>query len=186
MDLSKIIAERRSVFPEQYINKPIARETIEELLEAANWAPTHKHTEPWRFKVLQGESIKNMSDFLTSKYKEITPEDKFSEFKQRKLATKPRMAGAIIAICMQVDPKGKLPEWEEVAATAMAVQNMWLLASHKGLGSYWSSPDIVSELGDFFNLAQGEKCLGFFYLGHYEGEKPEGRRIPIEEKTVWM
>ncbi|MEH6407415.1 MAG: nitroreductase [Leeuwenhoekiella sp.] len=186
MNLEEIIANRRSVYPEQYTQKAIARKDIEELLEAANWAPSHKHTEPWRFKVIQNEALTKLSDFLAKKYEEITPADKFSSFTQKKLASKPLLAGAIIAICMQRDPKESLPEWEEIAATAMAVQNMWLLASDKGLGAYWSSPGLINHMGDFFNFAQGEKCLGFFYVGHFDGEIPESRRKPIEEKTEWL
>ena len=37
-----IIRKRRSVFPVQYNGKTIAKEDIETVLEAANWAPTHK------------------------------------------------------------------------------------------------------------------------------------------------
>ena len=46
-----IIKKRRSVFPAQYSDEPIAQADIEKVLEAANWAPTHRYTEPWRFKV---------------------------------------------------------------------------------------------------------------------------------------
>ena len=49
--LFNIIKNRRSVFPQQYNTKPITRDTILQVLEAANWAPTHKKTEPWRFKI---------------------------------------------------------------------------------------------------------------------------------------
>ena len=49
--IENLIRNRRSVFPDQYNDRPIARETLERLLEAANWAPTHKKTEPWRFRV---------------------------------------------------------------------------------------------------------------------------------------
>ena len=52
--ISEIIKSRRSVFPAQYNNEPIDREEIMKILEAANWAPTHRRTEPWRFKVIQG------------------------------------------------------------------------------------------------------------------------------------
>lgn len=41
-----IIKKRRSVFPAQYNSKPIAKELIEKVLEAGNWAPSHKKTEP--------------------------------------------------------------------------------------------------------------------------------------------
>ena len=50
-----VIRNRRSVFPVQYNGKPVSKMDIEKVLEAANWAPTHKKTEPWRFRVMQGE-----------------------------------------------------------------------------------------------------------------------------------
>ena len=178
-----LIKKRRSVFPAQYIDKPIAKSDIERILEAANWAPTHKKTEPWRFKVLQGESMEKLGLFLSLKYMET--ESKPKEFKVKKLMENPKRAGAIIAICMQRDPLESLPEWEEIAATAMAVQNMWLCCTEMGLGCYWSSPGLIEYMDEFFEMKPGEKCLGFFYMGHYEGEIPEMTRRPIEDKVVW-
>ena len=35
---------------------------MEQLLEAANWAPTHGKTEPWRYVVLGKGGIQEMSD----------------------------------------------------------------------------------------------------------------------------
>ena len=35
---------------------PVPRRVIERALEAANWAPTHGKTEPWRFAVFMGEA----------------------------------------------------------------------------------------------------------------------------------
>lgn len=32
----------------------VSEEEVQQLLEAANWAPTHGKTEPWRFAVLSG------------------------------------------------------------------------------------------------------------------------------------
>ena len=37
----------------------------------------------------------------------------------------------------------------------------------------------------FFEMEEGEKCLGFFYIGYFDGELPEGSRMPIENKVVW-
>ena len=66
-----LIKERRSIFPPQFIDKPISKETIEKILEAANWAPTHKKTEPWRFKVLMGEKKQELGAFLSNIYQEV-------------------------------------------------------------------------------------------------------------------
>jgi len=152
-------------------------------LEAANWAPNHKKTEPWRFKVLQGESKEKLGLFLSLKYMET--EAKPKEMKAKKLIENPRKAAAVIAICMQRDLKESVPEWEEISATAMAVQNMWLCCTELGIGSYWSSPGLIKYMDEFFEMNEGERCLGFFYMGYYEGELSEATRKPIEDKVVW-
>jgi nitroreductase len=183
--ISAIIKSRRAVFPAQYNDAPILKEEIEKILEAANWAPTHKRTEPWRFKVLLGKSKGELADFLAETYKEKT--EGFSEFKYNKYKSNPRKAACVIAICMQRDPDESIPEWEEIAATAMAVQNMWLTAHEMGIGAYWGSPGIVKYMADFFEMKEGERCLGFFYMGKYAELLPEGsRNTSIEEKTVWL
>ena len=112
--LFDLIKKRRSVFPAQYIDKPIAKSDIEKILKAANWAPTHRKTEPWRFKVLRGESKEKLGLFLSLKYLET--EAKPKEMKTKKLINNPKRAGAIIAICMQRDPKESVPEWEEITS----------------------------------------------------------------------
>ncbi len=180
----ELIEKRRSVFPAQYIDKPIAKETIAKILETANWAPNHKKTEPWRFKVLMGNSKEALGTFLANKYQEI--EERPKTIKIKKLLDNPSRAGAVIAICMQRDPKESLPEWEEVAATAMAVQNMWLACTELNLGCYWSSPGLIKYMDEFFEFADGERCLGFLYMGYFEGPLQEGERRPIAEKVEWM
>lgn len=179
-----LIKNRRSVFPAQYNNKPIERETIEQLLEAANWAPTHKKTEPWRFKVFMNGKKEALGKFLSEKYQEIDPKPK--QIKIKKLQDNPTRSAAVIAICMQRDPNESLPEWEELAATAMAVQNMWLYCVEMGIGCYWSSPGLTKYMDEFIDLKEGERCLGFFYMGHYDEEPPLVERGPIEEKVEWL
>jgi nitroreductase len=179
-----VIKNRRSVTPPLYIDKPISREAIEQVLEAANYAPTHKKTEPWRFKVITGDKLTELGVFLSNKYEETTEHVKANV--TQRLLTNPQKAGAIIAICMQRDPKQSLPEWEELASVAMAVQNMWLTASDLGIGSFWSSPRFIEYFGEFTPLAEGERCIGFFYMGHYEAELPVYERGSIAEKVQWL
>lgn len=178
-----LIKKRRSVFPVQYNDTPIERATIEKVLETANWAPTHKKTEPWRFKVLMGESKEKLGLFLSYKY--LEEEARPKQMKAKKLIENPKRAAAVIAICMQRDPNESIPEWEEIAATAMAVQNMWLYCAELGIGCYWSSPGLIKYMDEFFEMKEGEKCLGFFYMGYYDEELPEGIRSPIADKVEW-
>ena len=182
-----LIRNRRAVFPPMYQkDKPISKEVILEILENANWAPTHKLTEPWRFKIFTGDSLERLSRFMGDFYKGHTPEEQFSEMKYKKTVKKPLQSACVIAICMQRDPNESIPEWEEIASVACAVQNMWLTASAYGIGAYWSSPKSIYTADDFLGLEEGQKCLGFFYMGYYSETELSGRRKPIVDKIEWM
>ncbi len=186
-DINEIIRSRRSIFPVQYNDKPVSKAFIEAILENANWAPTHRLTQPWRFKVVQGGAKDRFGTFLADTYTDITSDDDFSPFKHKKILNNCKLASAVIAICMQRDPKERIPEWEEIASTAMAVQNMWLTCAANGVGCYWSSPVLIKYIGDFFDLEEGERCLGFFYLGNYNmDEDISSKRDPMESKIEWM
>ncbi|HLP95988.1 MAG TPA: nitroreductase, partial [Saprospiraceae bacterium] len=136
-DISNLIKQRRAVFPKFYLpGQPVDRAVLEQLLENANWAPTHKRTEPWRFKVFHSaESRQKLSDYLSEYYRKNTPADQFSEEKMKGAGANPLRAGAVIAIVLHPDPAANLPEFEEIASVAMAVQNMWLTCAAIGLGS---------------------------------------------------
>lgn len=185
-DLSAVLRSRRSVFPPTYIDRPIDREILEEILENANWAPTHKKTEPWRFRVLRGAALKRLGHFLADWYRQNTPTESFSEKKYEKNLRKPQRSACVIAICMQRDPQERIPEWEEVAATACAVQNMWLTCHTYGIGAYWSSPKAIGDAGDLLELQEGERCLGFFFMGYHELPDLPGTRSPIADKVTWI
>jgi len=184
--LNQVIRGRRAVFPAQYNDQPISKEFIEVLLKNANWAPTHRLTEPWRFKIIQGGAKERLGDFLSDTYTDITSDESFSPFKHKKIKNNCRMAGVIIAICMQRDPKERVPEWEEIAATAMAVQNMWLTCAAHEVGCYWSSPALIGYMDQFFDFEEGEQCLGFLYIGNYDkDEEITSKRRSIEDKITW-
>lgn len=184
--ISTLIRKRRSIFPNTYNNQPISREIIEEILENANWAPTHRHTEPWRFKVFMGDSLARLGQYLADWYKENTLAESFSEQKYKKNLQNAQLSGCVIAICMERDAEERIPEWEELAAVACAVQNMWLTCTAHGIGSYWSTPRAALEGDEFLNLNGRERCLGLFYMGYHDLPELPGKRTPITDKTVWV
>jgi len=174
------------VGPTMYLDKPISNETILKVLENANWAPTHKKTEPWRFKIFKGDKLKDLSEYLGAYYQENTATEKYSEAKHKRTLRKPLQSACVIAICMYKDPNVSIPEWEEIAAVACAVQNMWLSCTALGIGSYWSSPKSITSADKFLRLNEHERCLGLFYMGYIDDLDIKGRRSPIEDKIEWM
>ncbi|XOV91741.1 MAG: nitroreductase [Bacteroidota bacterium] len=186
VEVHRLIKKRRSYYPPQFLNREIPRSVIEALLKSANEAPSHKLTEPWRFKVISGPARKRFGEFMSEKYRSITPIAEFSIAKYEKIKTNPQKSGAALAICMQRDLSNKLPEWEELAAVAMSVQNIWIACSGYGIGGYWSSPNLIDYFGEFQKLAEGEKCMGIFYMGYIDKEVPGPIKKPIEDKVVWI
>lgn len=185
--LRDLLRNRSSVYPNSYVSGSIDRVILEDILENANWAPTHKLTEPWRFQVFEGESLDALGAYMGNWYLEHTPEERYSERAHQKMQTNPTKAGAVIVIIMQRHEDSGLPEWEEIAAVAAAVQNMWLTATAYGLGAYWSSPKAIQQAAAFLELEPGQRCLGMFYLGRLAADTPmPGReRKPIAEKVRW-
>lgn len=185
MDIFEHIKSRRSVYPHQFKSQSISNEDIKKLLETANWAPTHRKTEPWRFKIFIGDFKQKLARFCKEKYTETTEKPK--KFKANKIEKKFEQSSHVIAVCIQRDPKESVPEWEEVAATAMAVQNMWLASKSLNIGMYWSTPKYKDNLDEIVPLAKGEHCLGFLYLGYFEDEvELLERNSTIESKTQWF
>ncbi len=184
--LTESIQQRRSVFPAQYTGEPIVEADLLTILEAARWAPNHAKTQPWRFKVLQGDALGALGDFMADTYLQTADA---KEFTAGKLRHTPRAASAIILLFMHRDEKERIPEWEEIAAVAMAVQNMWLTAHDLGYGAYWSSPKSFLDMRDFNRIEVGERerFLGFFYLGsHHPVEQALPERLSVEAFTQFV
>lgn len=161
--LKEIIESRRSIFPRDYSGEAIDETVLMEILNSGNYAPQHKRTKPWRFKIFKNKDKNQLGEKLAEVYKTNTPPQTFLEKKYIDISEKIRKSDAIITIV--VNFSGMVPEWEEIAATSMAVQNMYLTATANEIGCYWSSPGIVSHLSDYLQLEENQRCLGLFYLG---------------------
>lgn len=166
MKLEETIQTRRSLFPKQMSGEMVPSEVIERMLDLANWAPTHRNTEPWRFKVYSGNAMNKLLDCCKECYVRETPSHTFNSMKVEKIERCKEQVSHIIVICMKRNDI--VPEFEEIAATAMAVQNMWLyLASTDKHGGYWSTPSYAlgTHFKKYLNLEENERCLGLFYVG---------------------
>ncbi len=186
---NSIIQNRRSIYPFQFIKgKAAPDEIIWQILDNANRAPTHKLTEPWRFTVFTDEGLKYFSRLQTDIYKNYAGE-KFKESKLKNLLEYPLMSSHVIAIGMKRTSSVKIPEIEEIMATACAIENMYLTVSAYGLGCYLSTGGITyfEEAKPYFNLEPIDKLIGFFYIGYPANLSASlTKRNPVNGKVKWI
>ena len=187
-EINELIQSRRSIFQKDYTGEKVSDEVVQKMLENANWAPTHKFTEPWRFTVFTGDGIKKLLEFQAQCYKEVTTaKGTFREDRYISLGATPS-SSHIIAIGMKRDEHKGIPEVEEVGAVFCAFQNMQLTATAYGVGCYLSTGGITfyEEAKPFFNLGSEDKLLGFMHIGIPKGTVATGRRKPIQDKVRWV
>jgi nitroreductase len=182
------LLNRRSVYTNMFTGEMIDDEIINEMLEVANFAPTHKFTQPWRFHIFKGNGIKKLSHHLSNTYKEIAEKKgNFDLEKWERISSKMDSCSHVISIGLKRN--NVIPEYEEISAVAAAVQNMWILASAHKIGCYWSSlgGEMYDDVKSYFDLDENDKLMGFLFIGKYKLEKwPITRRDNIKDKIKWM
>jgi len=187
--INKLIRERRSIFPRDYTSEKVDDAIVEQILFNATWAPTHKVTQPWRFRVFTGGGLEKLADFQGECYKQVaTAKGKFEQDKYEGLRTKPMQSSHIISVAMKRDEKKSVPELEEIGAVYCAVENMYLTASAYGLGAYLSTGGITfyEEAKPFFDLGPDDKLLGFFHVGMTNYSPPGSKRKQVKDVSVWI
>ncbi|MFP4299746.1 MAG: nitroreductase [Spirulinaceae cyanobacterium] len=186
--INYLMRSRRSTKPRLLNGKKIEDKIIWQILENANWAPTHCLTQPWRFKVFTQAGLTKLANFQADLYKKQTPEEKFSTDKYERMKSNVLKASHVIVICMKRQENEILPEIEEVEAVACSVQNMALTAAAYGICSFWGSGGVTytEELKEFLGLGEKDRCLGYLYLGYSDTPTQISKRSPISEKVEWI
>jgi len=187
-DTLSLIRRRRSVNPNGFKPRKVQRDQLENMLEAANWAPTHGLTEPWRFTVFSGDAFSQLLEKLASIYESSTPAERINPIKADKIRGRKETCTVAIAVWLKRQASGRISDEEEVMAVACAVQNMALVATAYGMSLFWSTPAMIKhpEFEAFLELESPDRCLGILYVGYPDGEWPEGRRNIWMNKVKWL
>ena len=186
--LNELMCSRRSTKPRLFNGKKIEDNAIWQILENANWAPSHGLTQPWRYKVFTASGLEKLAEFQANLYKETTPEEQFKPEKYERMKSNILKSSHVIVICMERQKSEKILELEEIEAVACSVQNMALTAAAYQICSFWGSGGVTytDELKEFLNLGNKDKCLGYLYLGYSDNPTTTSRRDPIQKKVEWI
>lgn len=187
-DLTAVIRDRRTIQPKDMSDRVVQRDMVELVLSNGTWAPNHGMTQPWRFIVFSGDARQRLSAFMGEEYTRITPPEKFMPRKHENAVQRPLQASVVVALGLARDPRGKISELEEQLAVACAVQNMHLTCTAYGLGGFWGTGAVITGDGmrRFLGLADGDRCMGLFYIGYPAVDWPKGYRKPLPDVMSWL
>jgi nitroreductase len=164
----------------------VSRETVEELLELARWAPNHRHTYPWRFCVLLRDGIDRLEEFARRNTAEIAGDPKKVKKVQGKIEELLGGAGAIVIVTQQVDKDPEIAR-EDYATCACACQNILLGATARGIASFWSTGTLLCspKTKEFYGLGPKQEIVGALVLGSPIAEgKP--KRDELGDRVRWL
>ena len=154
MDVETAIRTRRT--HKAFEPEPVPRETLDELMELARWAPNHHLTAPWRFRVIGPAALELLKEAAG-------PES---------AAKLDRCPTLIVASCLLAgDPE---QDEEDLHSTAVACYIVLLGAHARGLAGYWRTPAVLRE-------ESGRKAVGLPPTQHFVGLLHIGR--PKQEQS---
>lgn len=187
--VKKVIRNRRTTKAAAMNGRQIADELIAELLELADWAPTHGRTEPWRFFVYKGQALAQFGQAHADLYLSNTDADKLKPENADKLRSVVDRASHLIVAVMKRGNNPKIPLLEEIAAASAAVQNILLGAEAAGLATIWNTGGMSHHpaMRQFLGLGDEDIVLGLIYMGYTdEADRTGKRNIPVADKVKWV
>lgn len=185
----QLVKDRRTVKAAAMNGAIIPNQEIQNLLELANWAPTHGRTEPWFFFVYTGDSLTDFGKKHAALYWENNSEEnrKTTTFENLEHSVD-KVSHLIIAVTKR-GSNPKIPLLEEIAATSAAIQNILLGASANGIAAIWNTGGMTHHhsMKNYLDLGEQDVVMGLLYLGYTDEPHKVGiRNIPLEEKIKWM
>ena len=168
MDVETAIRSRRT--HKAYRPEPVRRETLDELLDLARWAPNHHLTNPWRFRILGPDALERLK-------RAAGPE----------AASKLHRAPTLV-VCSAHLSGDPVQDEEDLHATACAAYIVLLGAHARGLGGYWRTPEVLrTDDGRVaVGLGESERFVSLIHLGHPIQERPTPERDPASSFVAYL
>jgi len=166
MEMLEHIKSRRTV--RQFKADPIPQEVLDEIFEAAMWAPSHANAQPWDFAVIGPETRARLLAVFKVKAKELLDDPDLPPPKRKAVeALVQDFGGAptMVAVMSRpgVEPLEKL---ENPLSVATAVQNMCLTAWSRDVGAVWLSLGAAPPAREILAVPEGASVVALLALGY--------------------
>ena len=163
MELHNAIKLRRTIH--SFSKAEVSENIVQRAIEMANYAPCHRLTFPWRFTKINTTQRKYLAQLaieLKSERRKV--DSRTSDQIYSKILDPSHLI--VASQILSNDPKHKL---EDYAACSCAIQNLLLSLVNDGVGSKWSTGNIIThkntyEIVDVDPLL--EEIIGFIWIGY--------------------
>lgn len=201
MDILTAIYGRRSI--RDFQDKPVAREILEKLIDAATQAPSAENEQPWHFAVVEDLAIKKQIGEISvsagQKYFGPKKGDllkKFAGMGQERCAQMvERFTSGSLFAYLCTAPALIVVSCEDdffnYASTGAAIQNLMLAALEFKLSTCWAVIGLTNEkhknqIARLARVPKGQVMIGVIAVGYAAQEpKPRGRK-DVSEITTWI
>ena len=196
-NLAALLRNRRSV--RQYSDRPVADEQIEQVLEAARWAPSPHGRQPWRFVVLtQTETKLRLIESMGATWQQNLETDKQApeiiNIRREKSRQRILQAPVIILPCLYLEDLDQYPDERRqndekimaIQSIGAAIQNMLLMAYDLGLDGGWMCaplfcPEVVC---DALQLDPRLIPQALITIGYAAADPKRRERLPLRDLVI--
>ena len=185
MNVFDAISLRRSI--KKFLDRPVTREEIEALLDAAVLAPNHHLTQPWRFYVLGPEARRRYGLALGDRKAKKLPDPEAANAVREKTAAEYRAFPALIAVSMALHESPETRE-EDYAAVMQAIANLMLAAVARGLGTHLRTGAVMEDPAAraAVGVKDGERIVALVSVGVPAEMPPPKTRRGAADATTWV
>jgi PPOX class probable F420-dependent enzyme len=197
LDFLPLARGRRSV--RQYTTRPVPRPLVEQVLEAARWAPSPHGRQPWRFAVLtRDESKDRLAEAMAAEWRRNLEMDheppEIVAIRLEKSRQRICQAPVLVVPCLYLADLDRYPDPERQAAEetmavhslGTSIQNLLLAAYSLGLDGGWMCaplfcPGVVREA---LGLDAALVPHALITLGYAAQDPVRRPRRPLDELVV--
>ena len=187
--LREIMLSRRDVRGNRFIDKKIDDEILDEILNAANCAPSVGFSQPWKFVIVKNKTKREEI------YQEFLKENKKAKemFKENELYPKLKLEGIKesylnLAVFYEKPKKKILGQTSQKKmgeySVVCAVQNLWLMARAYGIGVGWVSILKPKNVKKILGIDKRHKLVAYLTVGYVNEflDEPELLKLNWEKK----
>lgn len=179
------VKARRSIH--KYLPREVSNNVVQNVLEAATWAPSAHNAQPWRFIVIADQKVKQrLAEAMADEWdKDLFKDGLPSEDRERltrasvKQFTEPPI---LIMACLTMEDMDAYPDERRqkaeyvmaIQSVATSIQNLLLAAHAEGLGACWFCAPLFcpEKVREVLGAPENIQPQALITLG-YPAEKPE-------------